>query len=100
MPRPGLRLLDNYAQTGNNACPQHAAASSCGLGGQCALRPSLWLNVLATVAVASKLNHVLTDRHAPHQDLEGKLGSVATPLTTEETVYNRNQPMRPCHSRN
>ena len=38
----------------HNACPQTAAPLSCGIGGQCALRPSLWLNALPTVAAASK----------------------------------------------
>ena len=94
MPRPDrnvyLTFLDNYAQTGNTACPQHAAASSwarwtvrttafivaeCPCGCSCRQQPH---------------NHALPDRCALQQDdIEGKLGSVAMPLRPEETLYTR-----------
>ena len=89
MPRPDGNVLvgffDNYAQTGHNACPLQC----------CGLVPwPRWTVHTTAVIVAPRPcgcscrqqphNHFLADRHARHHHIEGKLGSVATPLRPEE----------------
>ena len=75
-------FLNNYALKGHNACPQHAAVSSCGLDGECALRPSLWSHGLTPVAVVNRCTTtpcLIALPHSAHRRKTGFCRHAATP---------------------
>ena len=105
MPPPdrnvSLDLIDSYAQTGRNACPLHAAPR---------LQWPMWTQPTTAFIVAEcprgcsyrqqTHNHVPDAPPSRPQRMEAKLGSVATPLRPEETLYTSNQASRRFHSSN